>query len=327
MALPALPLDGELKILFSHAAYQLGERFAARGLGIKHSQVRSVDALEAAISEADVVCLSMHWRNPFLAKAPKLRFVQSVSAGIDQYDRSAFTSQGVRLASAAGVNANAVAEHAMALLLALTRQVATGRDHQSKQHWRPMHGVIADREEELAGKTIVIVGLGRIGQRLARFAKAFDMRVIGVRRSSADAKVDGVDSVVGPDHFYAALREADVVALACALTPETTNLMDAAALGTMKRSAYLINVARGKVVDEAALIAALQAKNLAGAGLDVTAEEPLPAPSPLWSMSNVVLTPHTAGETRAYEDRVIDLLIENVRRLQRGETALVNQVV
>jgi D-2-hydroxyacid dehydrogenase (NADP+) len=324
---PTFPADKDLNVLFSHAAYQLGERFAARGLGIKHTQVRSVEALEAAIVDADVVCLSMHWRNHLLAKAPKLKFVQSVSAGTDQYDKTLFAQHGVRLASAAGVNANAVAEHAMALLLAITRQVATGRDHQAAQHWRPMHGAIGDREEELAGKSIVIVGLGRIGQRVAHFAHAFGMRVVGVRRSLAEPKPAGVDEVVGTDQLYRVLREADVVALTCALTPETTGLIDAAALGTMKRSGILINVARGKVVDEAALIAALERGDLAAAGLDVTAEEPLPAQSPLWRMKNVVLTPHTAGETRAYEDRVVDLLVENVRRLQRGEMRLVNEVV
>ncbi|MFM2422471.1 MAG: hypothetical protein RL291_1001 [Pseudomonadota bacterium] len=326
--MPTFPKDEDLTIVFSHAAYQLADRFAARGLKIKHHQVRSVEALEAAIPDADIVCLSMHWRNTLLAKAPKLKFVQSVSAGTDQYDRALFAEHGVRLASAAGVNANAVAEHALALLLALTRQVATGRDHQTARHWRPMHSAIAAREEELAGKTLVIVGFGRIGQRLARFAKAMDMRVIGVRRSPAEAhQAPGVDEVVGQDQLYRVLRDADVVALTCALTPETTGLMGAAALGTMKRSAYLINVARGKVVDEPALIKALQNGDLAGAGLDVTTEEPLPAASPLWAMPNVILTPHTAGETRAYEDRVIDLLVENMRRLQRGETALINAVV
>lgn len=322
-----LPPDAELEIVFAHAAYQLADRFAQRGIAIRYSQVGTVEALEAAIPRADVVCVSMHWRNTLLAEAPRLKLIQSVSAGVDQYDKALIKVHGVRLASAAGVNANAVAEHAMALLLGLTRQIATGRDHQAKLHWRPMHSDITRREEELGGKTMVIVGLGRIGQRLAQFAGAFDMRVIGVKRTVTDEQLPHVDKVVAPDHLYAVLREADVVALCCALTPETTHLIDAAAFGTMKRSAYLINVARGRVVDEQALIAALRQGDLAGAGLDVTAEEPLAATSPLWGMPNVLLTPHTAGETRAYEDRVIDLLVENIRRMQRGEPTLVNQIV
>jgi phosphoglycerate dehydrogenase-like enzyme len=133
-----------------------------------------------------------------------------------------------------------------------------------------------------------------------------------------------VHSIAELDRF---LPEADFVALTCPLTPETTNLIGAAALGRMKRTAYLVNVARGRVVDEAALIAALQEQRIAGAALDVTVEEPLPASSPLWAMENVLVTPHTAGETRRYEDNVLDILEENLERQWRGERALKNQIV
>jgi phosphoglycerate dehydrogenase-like enzyme len=122
------------------------------------------------------------------------------------------------------------------------------------------------------------------------------------------------------------LGEADIVALTCPLTPETQGLIDAAALAAMRPGAYLVNVARGRVVDESALIRALQEGCLAGAALDVTQEEPLPASSPLWAMPNVLITPHTAGETRAYEDNVIDILLENLDRLRRG-APLRNEVV
>jgi phosphoglycerate dehydrogenase-like enzyme len=321
-----LPPNDRLHILFSHAAYQMAERFAARGTGIAHAQVRTVDDLAARVGEADVVCVSMQWRNELLTKAPRLRLVQSISAGTDQYDKAAFAAAGVRLASGAGVNANAVAEHAMALMLGLQRLIHTGRDHQRAAHWRPMISDLSQREAELAGKTMVIVGTGRIGGRLARFAKAFDMHVIGVRRSPAEGP-NGADEVVATADLVRMLPRADVVVLACPLTPETENLIGPAALAAMKPGAHLINVARGKVVDETALIAALGAGRLAAAGLDVTREEPLPATSPLWSMPNVLLTPHTAGETRAYEDNVIDLLVENIARLQRGEAALVNGIV
>jgi phosphoglycerate dehydrogenase-like enzyme len=321
-----LPSDDRLRILFAHAAYRMAERFAARELAIAHTQVSTPDALAAEIGTADVVCVSMVWRNPLLAAAPKLRFVQSISAGIDQYDTAAFRAAGVRLASGAGVNANAVAEHAFALILALHRLIHTSRDHQSARHWRPMISDIAAREAEIAGKTVVIVGTGRIGSRLARFAKAFDMHVIGVRRSPA-AGAGGADEIVATARLLEVLPRADVVVLACPLTPETENLMSAAAFAAMKPGAHLINVARGKVVDEGALIATLHSGRLAAAGLDVTREEPLPAASPLWSMPNVLLTPHVAGETRAYEDNVIDILIDNIRRLQRGETDLRNGVV
>jgi phosphoglycerate dehydrogenase-like enzyme len=273
-----------------------------------------------------VICVSMMWRNEVLEVAPRLRFVQSISAGTDQYDRAAFAARGVRLASAAGVNANAVAEHAIAMMLATERHIVSGRDHQARAHWRPMISTIAAREAELTGRTLVIVGLGRIGSRLARFAKAFDMTVIGVKRDPATG-ADGVDRVVATADLAKVLPEADFLVLACPLTAETENLIDARALARLKPTALLVNVARGRVVDEDALIAALQSGRLRAAALDVTREEPLPAASPLWSMPNVLITPHTAGETQAYEDNVIDILLDNLARLARGETSLRNGIV
>ena len=182
------------------------------------------------------------------------------------------------------------------------------------------------REDELGGKTLVVVGLGAIGTRLAALAKAFDMRVIGVRRNVA-AGGGAADAVRALGELRSLLPEADVVALACPLTPETEKLIDTEALARMKPSAVLVNVARGRCVDEGALIAALATRRIAGAGIDVTVEEPLAPASPLWSMENVLLTPHTAGETRRYEDNVLAILMENLDRLCRGETTLRNQVV
>jgi phosphoglycerate dehydrogenase-like enzyme len=185
---------------------------------------------------------------------------------------------------------------------------------------------IPKREDELAGKTLLIYGLGGIGGRLARLAKAFDMRVVGIKRDTAN-RPDNVDALHGPDQFLAALAEADVVALTCPLTDQTRGLMDRAALAAMKPSAYLINLARGAVVDEGALVAALADHRIAGAGLDVFDPEPLPSQSKLWGFETVVITPHTGGETQAYERNVIDLLAENLKRLANGESELLNQIV
>jgi D-2-hydroxyacid dehydrogenase (NADP+) len=282
--------------------------------------------LEAGVVDADVVVVSMLWRNALLARAPKLAYVQSISAGLDQYDQAQFRAHGVRLASGAGVNANAVAEHAMGLILALKRHIHTGRDNQSQKHWRPMIGDIAQREDELGGKTMVIVGFGRIGSRLAKLARAFDLHVIGVKRDVTLGQ-GGADELCATAALASVLPRADIVVLTCPLTPETTNLIDGAALALMKPTATLINVSRGKVVDEDALVAALQSRRLAAAALDVTREEPLPPTSPLWAMPNVLITPHTAGETQRYEDNVIDILLENLDRLWRGESQLLNGVV
>jgi len=323
MTLPKAPL----KICFAHGAYRLAERFALRDTGIDHVEVRSADQLALQLPEADVLVVSGLWKNELALRAGKLKFIQSISAGTDQYDQALLRERGIRLASAAGVNAFAVAEHAMALMLALVRRLPEARDNQQAGRWRGMISEIGAREDQLTGKTLLIVGLGRIGSRLARLAKAFDMRVVATRRDVSSTVTPDVDAVYRHDQLHEVLGQADVVALTCPLTPATENLIDAAALAAMKPTAHLINVARGRVVNESALIDALQQRRIAAAGLDVTREEPLPASSPLWAMPQVLLTPHTAGETQRYEDAVIDILLENLDRLWRGEAVLKNQIV
>lgn len=312
-------------ILLAHAAYRLKERFDARGTGVVSLQATSREELLARVGEADVVVVSGLWDNALLAQAPRLRFVQSVSAGVDRYDLAAFRQAGVHLASGQGTNAIAVSEHGLALMLAITRHIPQACANQARHHWRGMIAHIPDREEELAGKTAVVVGLGGIGGRLARLARAFGMTVIGLRRDPAAG--GEADSVRAMADLKAVLPQADFVVLTCPLTPETHGLIDAAALSLMKPTARLVNLARGQVVDEPALIAALRAGTIAGAALDCVAEEPLSATSPLWDMANVLITPHTGGETQQCEDRVLDILEENLGRLQRGETVLYNGVV
>jgi len=321
-----LPARDQLTICFAHAAYRMAERFALRDTGIAHVEVRSADELTRRLPQADVLVASMLWKNELAGRAHKLKFIQSISAGTDQYDKALLRERGIRLASAAGVNAQAVAEHAMALMLALARRLPEARDNQQARHWRGMISEIGAREDQLTGKTLLIVGLGRIGARLARLAKAFEMRVIATKRDPATASAD-VDALHTQDRLLELLGQADVVALTCPLTPDTEHLIDARALAAMKPGAHLINVARGRVVDEPALIQALQQRRIAAAGLDVMHEEPLAADSALWAMPQVLITPHSAGETRRYEDAVIDILLDNLQRLWRGETALTNQVV
>ncbi len=320
------PSKDQLTICFAHVAYRLQERFGALDTGIASFEVRDAAALEQRIGEADVLVVSGLWRNELLPRATRLRFIQSIGAGTDQFPRAALRERAIRLASARGVNARAVSEHAMALILALARRLPEARDNQKKRLWRGMIGDLEAREDELGGKTILIVGLGAIGGRLARLAKAFDMRVIAIRRDPGLGKGDA-DRVLAMRQLKEALPEADFVALACPLTPETEGLMDGDAFGRMKQSAFFVNIARGRCADEGALVAALRDGRIAGAGIDVTAEEPLPPSSPLWDMENVLLTPHTAGETRRYEDNVLDILIDNLDRLWKGEAALRNQVL
>jgi phosphoglycerate dehydrogenase-like enzyme len=321
-----IPPSDKVAICFAHVAYQLQERFAALDTGIHSFAVRDAETLMDRVEEADVLVISGLWQNGLLDRAAKLRFIQAIGAGTDQFPRDELARRGIRLASARGVNARAVAEHAMALILALSRRLPEARDNQARRVWRGMIGDLSRREDELGGKTLLVIGIGDIGGRLARLAKAFDMRVVGLRRdpSLGSGKADAVHPMSA---LKSVLPDADFVALTCPLTEETENLIDAEALGHMKSSAYLVNVARGRVVDEAALIEALAARRIAGAGLDVTAEEPLAPSSPLWGMEHVLVTPHTAGETRHYEDNVIEILRDNLDRLWRGESQLRNQVV
>jgi len=321
-----LPAKDALTICFAHAAYRLQDRFTLRGTGIRNIEVRDRAELDATIAEADVLVVSGLWSDALIQRAPKLRFIQSISAGVDQYGKDALRAANIRLASAQGANARAVSEHAMALILALSRRLPEARDNQAKRVWRGMIGDLMQREDELGGKTLLIVGLGRIGGRLAQLAKAFDLKVIGIRRDPSGGR-NGADEVHGLDRLKALLPQADIVALTRPLTPETEGLIGAEALALMKPSAYLINVARGRVCVEAAVVEALAHGRVAGAALDCTEIEPLAAESPLWDMPNVLITPHTAGETRRYEDNVIDLMLENLGRLWRGESALKNQIV
>ncbi|MBS0243837.1 MAG: D-2-hydroxyacid dehydrogenase [Proteobacteria bacterium] len=321
-----IPPNKDLNVLFAHVAYEFTAPFEARKTGMRFEIARNADEFAAKLPNADALCVSMMWKNDLAPAAKKLKLIQSISAGTDQYDKSVLKAHGIRLASGQGVNANAVAEHAIALMLSLSRQLHFLRDHQHAKNWRPMQGNLAIREDEIQGKTVLIVGMGGIGRRLAELCKAFGMTVIGTRRDPA--KGGGTaDEIHADKELMKLIPRADFVVLTTALTPETTGLIGKAQLAAMKPTAFLVNCARGKVCDEAALVSALEAKAIAGAGLDVTVEEPLAKTSPLWAMPQVIVTPHSAGETRRYEDRVIDLLLENVARLQRGETKLANEIV
>jgi phosphoglycerate dehydrogenase-like enzyme len=239
MTLPARPT-----LLFAHVAYRFGERYQARGGDLPFLEARSVEELEARIGEADVLLVSGFWRNHLARPGGRLRFIQSISAGVDQYDRTVLQAAGIRLASAQGANANAVSEHAIALILALARKIPEARDNQARKHWRGMIGDLSRREDELGGKTLLVVGIGRIGGRLARLAKAFGMNVVGLRRDPSRG-AEGADEIHGMEALHAQLGRADYVALCCALTEETRGLMDARAFAAMRRGAALVNVARG----------------------------------------------------------------------------------
>jgi phosphoglycerate dehydrogenase-like enzyme len=301
------------------------EVFAARDTGIVHFQVYDRDELDRRAPEIDVLVISGLWHNGLLDLAPRLRWIQSIGAGYDQFPLDELRRRNVILTRAYGVNRNAVAEHAFALILAFSRHLQDARDNQRKHLYRQMISEIPGREDELGGKTLGIIGLGHIGARVAELGKAFRMRVIATKRDPS-TYTGPADTVLTPEGADRVISEADFLVLNCPLTPETRGIINGRTLGLMKPSAYLINVARGGCVDEPALLSALREGRIAGAGLDHFAEDPLPPGSPFWDLDNAIITPHTAGETRKYEENVIDILLENLARIERGESTLLHQV-
>ena len=316
----------ELTIHFAHVAYRLAERFALRETGIEHFQTCTPEETLERAGDSDVLVLSGLWTPELLERSRRLRFIQVCGAGYNNFDVEAIRRRGVRMANGSGVNRNAVSDHAMSLILAIARKIPQACENQRHRHWRGMISELSEREDELAGKTLLIYGLGAIGERLARLAKAFDMTVIGFKRDPSRHRAVA-DEVHAASELSTWLPRADYVALTCPLTDETRNVINADTLASMRDDAWLVNVARGGCVNTSALVDALSSRRIAGAAIDVTDPEPLPVDSPLWDMENVLLTPHTAGETRRYEDNVVDILVANLERIWAGEAELVNGVV
>ena len=256
-----------------------------------------------------------------LDAAEELRWIQAMSAGVDRYDLDAFEDRDVALTNASGIHAEPIGEQVLGYMLVFARNIHEGIAQQRRGVWENYGG------HELRGGTVGIVGVGEIGGRVAELASAFGMEVLGTKRTPETAP-DAVDEAFGPDGLYEVLSRSDYAVLACPLTDETEGLIGEDELRTMSSSSVLVNIARGEVVEEDALTAALQQGGIRGAALDVFDEEPLPADSPLWDLSNVVATPHMAGSTPHYYERCADIFAENYRRfVEDGPESLTNRVV
>ncbi len=288
------------------------EQIKAVSSDVELLDLQSEGEILEAMPDVDVVFGT--FTPAMLERGRRLRWVQVTSAGVDSVLFPQFVDSEVVLTSAKGTVGIHLADHAMALLLTLTRGIAIAIRNPRWDQRMP----IRDVSWELEGMTMGIVGLGGTGRDLAVRAHAFGMRIIAVDPQSVEAPPQ-VEACRGMDGFDALLEESDVVAVCAPLTPETQNMFDARAFEKMKDHALLINVTRGKIVEEAALMDALAKGVIGGAGLDVTPEEPLPEDHPLWRMSNVVVTPHTAGGSPVRGDRIVDLFCENLRRLLSGE--------
>jgi phosphoglycerate dehydrogenase-like enzyme len=259
-----------------------------------------------------------------LARAPDLRWVHSATSGVERALTPAALAREMVVTNARGVFSRPIAEHVLLMILAISRQLPQLLELQAERTWQPLEG------RELRDLTIGIVGYGSLGRAVASLATAFDSRVIAIRRrpDGPDGAPAGeaafplpprLDRIVGPDRLPELLAESDFVVLAAPLTPETEGMIDEAALASMKRDAWLINVARGRLVDDVALLRALREHRIGGAALDTFRDEPVPAASPFWRLPNLILTPHTAWSSSRVLDRSIELFCDNLRRFSRGE--------
>jgi phosphoglycerate dehydrogenase-like enzyme len=239
------------------------------------------------------VLVTFTWRPEF--QRPSLRWIAGTGAGIEQYPLEQLHECGVALTTAAGVHAACVAEHAFALMLALMRRIGEAARNMTQCRWQALPG------EQLAGKKLAIVGLGRIGEQVALRAQSWDMQIVGVKRQPKDYQGCVMD-VRGIDQLDAVCEWADIVLLSAPARPDRSCLIGAPQLERLGRG-WIVNVGRGSLIDEPALVQALASGRLRGAGLDVTAVEPLPAASPLWRLPNVVITAHNAGDSPNYGPR------------------------
>ena len=282
-------------------------------------QRNSYDGIEEHLKNSEVI-FTISLRPEQITVAKNLRWIHAPTAAVHQFMFPELINSDVVLTNSTEVHGPVVAEHVMALILALAKKIPQAALFQQKRVWS-QEAMWRDgsRLREVADATLGLIGLGSIGRRVARMAQAMGMRVIGVREHVDKGKPEGVEEVFPPSKLDQVLRQSDYVVLAAPLIGATERLINAERLAIMKATAFLINVGRGPLVDEAALIDVLRSRRIAGAALDVFDKEPLPLDSPLWDLDSLLITPHTAGLTDKLWHRHYELFSENLRRYLAGQ--------
>ena len=297
------------------------ERLQQQFPGHRFLQFHNHDHVPEEIVDTDIF-IGWSLRPPQFVAAKKLRWIHSPAAAIHQLMFPELVQSDVIVTNSTDIHGPVVAEHAIALLLALAKRLPQAMQYQAKhewsqtQLWRDQH-----RPREVADTTVAVIGLGGIGREFTARAKALGMKVLAVRENPAKGS-DGADAVYSSAQIDEVLPQADYVLLCTPVTPATTGIMNAARLSKMKPDAYLINVARGPLIDEAALLDTLKHRRIAGAALDVFTAEPLPHDSPFWSLDNVLITPHTAAVTDRLWARHYQNIVENMNRFLAGKPLL-----
>jgi phosphoglycerate dehydrogenase-like enzyme len=306
------------------------ERIAAAAPGSRIVNLSVEGLADGPVDDVEVLLRGWLVAEAFdrlLARAPHLTWVHSATSGVERALTPAALARDVLVTNARGVFSRPIAEHVLLMILAISRHLPDLVELQRERTWQPLEG------RELRELTIGIVGYGSLGRAVASLASAFGARVLAMRRRPTDAETDRpgteeadafpvepqVERVVGPEGLRDLLAESDIVVLAAPLTAETESLIDEDAIAAMKREAWLINVARGRLIDDTALLRALRDNRIGGAALDTFRDEPLPQSSPYWELPNVILTPHTAWASARVLDRSIDLFCDNLVRFSRGQ--------
>jgi D-2-hydroxyacid dehydrogenase (NADP+) len=272
--------------------------------------------LDALLAEAEII-YGFRFPEDVIARAPKLKWIQTMSAGVDRLLDDKFRRSSVIMTNVSGIHATPIGEFVLGLMLMFAKQSPLCFQLKQGRQWKPFLPSV------LRAKTVGIVGLGSIGREVARLAKAFGMRVVATRRSARRSqRARYVDVLFAPHQLLQLLSESDFVVLALPLTPESTRIIGESELRSMKPTAYLINVARGNLIDEATLVHALEEHWIAGASLDVFATEPLPADSRLWELPNVIFSPHIAGGMEGYIEKATAIFCENLNRYLSGRKLL-----
>jgi phosphoglycerate dehydrogenase-like enzyme len=326
------PSPAETKIIFCvqfHFSFwrippELPAAVRTRWPELRIAHLESYDQLPAELPDTDIF-IGFTLTPTQLAAAKRLKWIHVTAAGVAQLIRPDVRASKVIVTNSRGIHAIPMAEHTMGLLIALARKFPASMRYQAASRWAQQEiWDMQPRPSELSGTTLLIVGFGAIGSELARRAHAFGMRVLAVTRSGhGDASL--AERIFPATELLRALPEADYVVLAAPDTPETNQMIGERELGAMKRTSCLINIARGTLMDEPALVAALQNGTIAAAALDVMAQEPLPPESPLWRLENVFITPHTSAVSEQLWPRQTALVIENLERWFSGRE-LINRV-
>ncbi len=271
------------------------------------------DCTEADVLDADII--TGHPRAQWLKKADKLRWLHLQSAGVNGYEkREIYAREDVVVTRAAGVHAPAMAEHALAMALSLTRKLPELYTHQQAGKWQAVHA-----RKELHDASVLMLGTGYLASAITPLVKAFGCRITGLRRDTGKPLPPDYDKMLPPEKLHEALAEADYIFSTLPFTEKTRHLLDKAAFAAVKSGAILVNIGRGGTIDHEALLEALRDGRLAGAGLDVTEPEPLPAGHPLWSEPNVIITPHCSAWSEATDKRRYEVFLRNLDLFLKGE--------